>query len=49
MEAVDPPKDTITEDMIKPKTFRKAWDHKDPTQKEKWRKAIRKEFKDMIS
>ena len=32
-----------------PKTFREAWDHSDPVQREKWRTAIRKEFHDMIS
>ena len=27
-----------------PKTFRQAWDHPDPWQRERWRAAIRKEF-----
>ena len=31
-----------------PKSFREAWDHPDPTKREKWRTAIRKEFRDMI-
>jgi hypothetical protein len=32
-----------------PTTFREAWDHPDPQSREKWREAIRKEFRDMIN
>ena len=31
-----------------PKTFREAWDHPDVESREKWREAIRKEFRDML-
>ena len=31
-----------------PKTFREAWDHEDPETREKWREAIRHEFRMMI-
>jgi hypothetical protein len=31
-----------------PKTFEEAWNHPDPVEREKWREAIRKEFRDMI-
>src|SRR6056300_736434 len=30
-----------------PKSFRSAWDNEDPKERELWREAIRKEFKDM--
>jgi len=37
------------EDEVEPRNFREAWDHPDPVKREKWRMAIRKEFKDMIN
>ena len=37
----------VNEDYIEPKTFQEAWHHKDAIQREKWREAIRKEFRDM--
>ena len=36
------------DDHDNPDTFREAWDHNIPEEKEKWREAIRKEFSDMI-
>ena len=36
-----------SDDLVEPTTFRDAWDHPDPVQREKWREAIRKEFGDM--
>jgi hypothetical protein len=32
-----------------PRFFQEAWHHPDPIKREKWREAIRKEFRDMIS
>ena len=32
-----------------PNSFREAWDHPDPQQREKWREAIRKELRDMTN
>jgi hypothetical protein len=40
-------KDVVPQ-YIEPKTFKKAWNHPDPTQRAKWREAIQKEFCDMI-
>ena len=34
---------------VEPKNFQEAWNHPDPIQREKWREAIRKEFRDMIN
>ena len=39
---------TSVAEYIEPKTFREAWDHPDLVQREKWREAIRKEFRDML-
>ena len=39
---------TETVDLIEPRNFREAWNHPDPMQREKWRGAIQKEFKDMM-
>ena len=36
------------DDHENPDTFREAWDHHIPEEREKWRQAIRKEFSDMI-
>ena len=38
----------ITSGYLEPKTFQEAWHHPDPEQRENWREAIRKEFRDMI-
>jgi len=35
--------------FVEPKNFREAFDHPDPTQCEKWRTAIHKEFGDMTN
>ena len=32
-----------------PRTFQEAWHHPDPIQRDLWREAIRKEFRDMIN
>jgi len=32
---------------IEPITFREAYNHPDPEQREKWREAIKKDFRDM--
>ena len=37
------------EDDEEPTNFQQAWHHPDPTKREKWRTAIRKEFRDMIN
>ena len=34
-------------DMAEPTTFQESWNHPDPTQREKWRTAIRKKFHDV--
>ena len=39
--------ENVNENYIEPKTFQEAWHHKDAIQREKWREAIRKEFRDM--
>ena len=36
-----------TLEMVEPESFREAWDHPDPNQREKWRQAIKKELGDM--
>ncbi len=36
------------DDHENPDTFREAWDHHIPEERNKWRQAIRKEFSDMI-
>ena len=35
------------EKLKEPKTFKEAYFHKDPLEKENWRKAIKKELHDM--
>ena len=37
------------DDYVNPMTFQEAWHHPDPMEANKWRDAIRKEFRDMIS
>ena len=37
------------DDYVMPITFQDAWYHEDPEERKKWREAIRKEFRDMIS
>ena len=39
----------VTSQYVEPRTFEEAWNHPDPKQREFWRSAIRKEFRDMIS
>ena len=34
-------------EAVEPENFREAWDHPDPSQRDKWRQAIRKELGDM--
>ena len=33
---------------VEPRNFQEAWHHPDPVKREKWRAAIRKEFRDML-
>ena len=40
---------TKTKETSKPTKFREAWDHEDPTQRDKWRDAIKKELRNMIN
>ena len=50
MEPSDAPTDEPkTEEVSEPTKFREAWDHEDPTQRDKWRDAIKKELSDMIN
>ena len=37
------------DDYDNPVTFDQAWNHPDPIDREKWREAIRKEFRDMLN
>ena len=39
----------VTTQYVEPKTFDEAWNHPNPKQREFWRSAVRKEFKDMIA
>lgn len=48
LEAVEDPNVEEQIQYVEPKNFREAWDHPDEEQRDKWREAIRKEFKDMI-
>ena len=38
---------TTMDDYVEPKSFEEAWNHPDESQRQKWRDAIHKEFKDM--
>ena len=41
-------KEEDDDDDEEPKIFREAWDHPDPIKREKWREAIRLEFRQML-
>ena len=38
----------VESDYLEPKSFREAWDQKDPVIWELWKNSIRKEIRDMI-
>jgi len=40
-------KEAFKQIPLEPTTFREAYDHPDPEKREKWRQAIKKEFRDM--
>ena len=39
----------VTSQYVEPEAFDESWNHPDPKQREFWRSAVRKEFKDMIA